>query len=58
MSRHRPLSCLSAEDVQTSAGALRPAQLGALRDRAGLAAGAAGHLLAGGRGAGSEDVPR
>lgn len=50
--------CLSVEDVQASAGAVRPAQLGALRDRARLAPGAERHLLPGGRAAGGQDVVR
>lgn len=49
---------LSAEDVQASAGAVRPAQLGALRARPVAAARAGRHLLSGGRGASCERVAR
>lgn len=48
--------CCFSEDVQAPAGAVRPAQLGALRARAVAAPGAGRELLPGGRGAGREGV--
>lgn len=50
------LSALSAEDVQAAAGAVRPAQLGALRARPLVASRAGCHLLSGGRRSSCEGV--
>lgn len=57
-SSQEPLSALSAEDLQAAAGAIRPAQLGALRARPVAASRTRCHLLSGGRGSSCKGVAR